>query len=66
MSIGGRKSVLGEHAKQVEDHKRWFWIWRQLHALFNCRNRDGVRDEWRVDMGYCLDRYTLPHQEDGL
>lgn len=39
-------------------------IWRQLHCLFKLRpigdpNGWSSKDEWLIDVGYCLDRYSL-------
>jgi hypothetical protein len=43
------------------------FMWRRLHALGKCRRVDDrssllpalSRDEWAVDAGYCLDRYSI-------
>jgi hypothetical protein len=33
--------------------------------MHRCRPRpDGFRDDWLIDAGYCLDRYSI--EEDGL
>lgn len=41
---------------------RIYFLWRRLHALHECRKVGFVwssLDEWLIDTGYCLDRYTL-------
>lgn len=63
----GMKSAVSarrwSHAEQVEDHKRWFWIWRRFMALNKCRRAPGgSKDHWHIDVGYCLDRYTTQRQ----
>lgn len=39
------------------------WAWRRLHALNKCRRFDDCdrADVWAIDMGYCLDRYSIEH-----
>lgn len=37
----------------------WVYLWRRLHALGKCREVGYVRDEWLLDTGYCLDRYSI-------
>lgn len=43
------------------------YAWRRLHALGKCKHvedhdcplRALSRDEWAIDAGYCLDRYSI-------
>lgn len=34
----------------------WDWIWRRLNAAGDCQ---GDRLSWSIDVGYCLDRYSI-------
>ena len=41
----------------------WAYFWRRLHAQGNCRTYAvGYREEWHIDAGYCLDRYSIEHE----
>lgn len=43
------------------------YVWRRLHALGKCKHVEdrgcplhaSSRDEWVIDAGYCLDRYSI-------
>lgn len=55
-----------KHARAAASARRWHWGWRRLHALSNCRDDEGPfwrRDEYTLDTGYCLDRYTIDDQK---
>lgn len=43
--------------------QQWMtYLWRRLHALSDCKfDENHSRDEWTVDVGYCLDRYSIEH-----
>lgn len=47
-------------------NRHWMdYIWRRLHALGDCYHVSYSRDEWHIDVGYCLDRYSI-EDEQGL
>lgn len=35
------------------------YLWRRLHAWNKCREAGYSRNEWLLDTGYCLDRYSI-------
>lgn len=45
-----------------------YFFWRRLHACNDCMQYPHIQgerfEEFHIDMGYCLDRYTLD-MEDG-
>ena len=42
------------------------FMWRRLHALGACKYVGHVRDEWFVDAGYCLDRYSIENDNNAV
>ena len=58
-AIAGR--YVMKHRRAAESARRWHWTWRRLHVIAKCRaDAHGFKhDEWGIDAGYCLDRYTI-------
>lgn len=54
-----------KHARLAATSRRWHWDWRKVHVRAACRpDALGFKDEWMIDAGYCLDRYTVDNSKE--
>jgi len=48
---------------------RWAYLWRRLHVMQDMRRRESGQERSEVDhidAGYCIDRYSIEHEVEGL
>ena len=60
---------MNAHTSKRTTLSEWYWVWRKLHCMADMRKDDcGGSGGWRpdyqyIDIGYCLDRYSVRDSE---
>lgn len=65
--VATRPPRLMRHARAATSSRRWHWAWRKLHTMAHMhKGVEGwpVNPDRLIDVGYCLDRYTVDNPQE--